>query len=360
MNFAHRLPHSGLVALFLAVATTAGAAEPFWRGVLLEPAGVSEESLAALRTDQVTAVALTLTEDSRATVKDAASRLKSAGLEVHYWFEIGRLPEVARQHPEWLASLQGHQQWRRQLPALRTETDREIVKVEPWVPIRYAEAFRAHTNRVATLLDDLPAPAAVWLNHLQGAPSACGCGHQLCRWTTDYGPKRTAEQLDHTAAAQFVRAVSTLTSGAKVIPVWATECEEADRADFCGGVACYDGRCWRDWSQQLDPLATVAEQIGVLATYKSLGRDLPRYGGTGAWVGEAVRSFQRMPPIRAGQPVPANRLIAVVQGWGVTSGQEQAQVDHAKAAGAHGILIARVPLDESWRPKIVPLARTLE
>jgi len=335
-------------------ANFAGAADHFWRGELLDAAGIDIDSLATLRSDQLNAVALVLTEDSVAAVRDAVPAIKAAGLAVQYWIEVARLPEVARRHPEWQASLQGHQQWRRQHPALRVEADAEIVKVDPWVPIHYAESFRAHTNRMGRLLAGLPAPDALWLNHLQGAPSACGCGHQLCRWTTDYGPKRSAQLLDHRAAAQFVQAIQQLAPQAKVIPVWATECEEADRADFCGGVACYDGRCWRDWSQQLDPLAEVVEQIGVLATYKSLGRDLPRYGGTGAWVGEAVRSFQRMPPVRGGQPVTADRLIAVVQGWDVVPDHLSAQIDHARAAGARGVLIARVPLDETWRPVIVP------
>ena len=34
-----------------------------------------------------------------------------------------------------------------------------------------------------------------FLNDLQAAPSACGCGNTFCRWTPDYGPIRTATEL---------------------------------------------------------------------------------------------------------------------------------------------------------------------
>ncbi len=342
-----------ILVLLLAIAR-AEAATP-WRAILLSPSAATDAELERLKTDSVLAIALYIRDGELKELRSAAARVAMAGLELHYWFEIGRNAALAEAHPEWMASIQGHQEWRRFFPGTAAEKDDEVVKAFPWVPIAYEESFNAHSNHVQRLLAELPQPATLWLNNLQGPPAVCGCGHPLCRWTTDYGPKRTATSLGDGAAAGFVRAVQRMSPKARVIPVWATECEAHDKDELCAGVGCYTGRCWKDWTKQLMPLAEAAPTIGVLTTYKILQRDLPRYGSTAGWVGEALRSFQTMPPQRNGAAVSAGRLVAVVQGWDVSADELAAQVAHATRAGAAGMVIAREPIEQSWSPRRVPL-----
>lgn len=75
---------------------------------------------------------------------------------------------------------------------------------------------------------DKPSAKRIWFNDLQGAPSACGCGHPLSCWTADYGPIKTATTLDENAAAEFIAAVKQLSVGAEIIPIFVGECEEED------------------------------------------------------------------------------------------------------------------------------------
>jgi len=127
----------------------------------------------------------------------ALATLVESGLELWYWIEIARDESMARQHPEWMSSIQGHPEWRRFHPAFPKVKENEIVKVYPWVPVFYEEALQAHLQKVNQLLRQWPAPHGIFLNDLQGAPTACGCGHPLCRWTSDYGPKKSATRLGH-------------------------------------------------------------------------------------------------------------------------------------------------------------------
>lgn len=328
-----------------------------WRGVLLAPTAATLDELQKLKRQPTQGVLLPVDGQPLEDLEAAARRIKAAGLELHYWFEIARQPALAAAHPEWMASIQGHPEWRRFFPAFPKEKENESVKVFPWVPVGYAESFNTHSNRLHQFLMRLPQPAGIWLNDLQGPPSACGCGHPLCRWTTDYGPKQTATVLGDDAAARFVRAVRVMAPAARVIPVWATECEAHDREELCAGVGCYAGRCWKEWTKQLMPLAEAAPTIGLLAIYKSLQRDQPHYGSEAAWLGKAVRSFQEMPPQRGGSAVPAERLMAIVQGWGVTEEELDAQTRHALAAGAGGVVIARAVIDQSWEPRLTPMPK---
>ena len=90
-------------------------------------------------------------KDDRAK-EDAAARLASAaGLQLFYWIEVARCPELADAHPEWMASLQGHPEWRRFYSKLPKPSDDEVVKNYPWVPVIYKESFEAHHARVRGL-----------------------------------------------------------------------------------------------------------------------------------------------------------------------------------------------------------------
>ena len=328
------------------------------RTALLRAEQVTDDRLASLATEGFSAVVLKLAASADAARDDearAARRIVASGLALHYWIEIAHSPEFADAHPEWMASLQGHEEWRRFFPDVAKPAEGEVVKNYPWVPIFYREAFDAHRDRVARLLADKPPAAVIFLNDLQAAPSACGCGHPLCRWTTDYGPKLTATKLGPDAAARFVLEVKRLAPDSRIVPVWAIECEEHDKDGVCGGVGCFQGICWKAFTQQLMPVMEQTEQLGVLLPYKLFERDLPVYGGEAAWITHALRLFETMPPVRGGKVVPVSKLIAVLQGWDVSPNQIQAQIQHATNAGAAGFVVAFDKIDQSWQPRVISM-----
>jgi hypothetical protein len=219
------------------------------------------------------------------------------------------------------------------------------------VPVLYQETFVPHLQKLKALIEGSPAPRRLFLNDLQGAPSACGCGHHLCRWTTDYGPITSATRLPDEGAANFVAVVQRMVPGSDVVPVWATECEAQDRETLCGGVGCYGGACWREWTAQLMPVAAVSPLLGVLATYRVLHRDLPVYKEPAAWVARAVAFFKDMPARYQKEGVAANRLLAIVQGWDVTPAQLDAQMAQAHQAGVKGVVVAYAAIDQGWEPR---------
>lgn len=70
----------------------------------------------------------------------AARLIQKVGLDLHYWIEIGRCPELADAHPEWMASLQGHTQWRRFFKDVpRPIRKAGVIKNYSWVSILYKE-----------------------------------------------------------------------------------------------------------------------------------------------------------------------------------------------------------------------------
>ena len=326
--------------------------EPY-RGVLVAAEQVSPAACDAWRTQAECVVLALRGGEHRPSELAGAELIQSRELPLEYFIEVGRSPELARDHPLWMASLQGHDAWRQRFPEFPQPTKSQIVKAEPWVPILYREAFAAHLSRIAELLKDMPAPRRIWLNDLQAAPSACGCGHPLCRWTADYGPLCTATPLGPTAAAEFVVAVQRLAPHTQVVPIFATECERDDHDTVCCGIDCYEGKCWHEWTGQLDPLAEVAPQIGVPCFYQLFERDLSRYGAEAAWVGAAVKSFAEMPPQRGGTAIPAQRLVCLLQGWEVGEAEVTAQIAEAQKSGAAGWLLVLTPIDQSWRPRLV-------
>ena len=66
--------------------------------------------------------------------------------KVDYFFEVGRCPELAKQHPEWMASIQGHQEWMRLFKDFSKPKKDEVVKVYPWVPVFNREPLRLTLN----------------------------------------------------------------------------------------------------------------------------------------------------------------------------------------------------------------------
>ena len=337
--------------------TRAGTAELF--GALIKAAEASTARLNELQSAGTNTVVFTLNssdDNAKKAIRAAAENAERVGLAFAYWIEVARSPELADLHPEWMASLQTHDKWRRFFPNAPRPNANEVAKTYPWVPILSREPFNAQRERVLTLLANLPAPKLIFLNDLQGAPSACGCGNPLCRWTSDYGKRRTTMPLGDDAAAIFVQAIQKASPNAEVIPVWTTECEEHDGHPdgLCAGVGCFNGICWKAYTQQLMPLADMSERLAVLALYKEFQRDIPHYGSADAsWVEFAVNTFKTMPPRHDGTAIPASRIIAIIQAWDVSAEEIEAQRQAAMNAGSNGYVEVYDKIDQSWSPKIV-------
>jgi hypothetical protein len=94
--------------------------------------------------------------------------------------------------------------------------------------------------------------------------------------------------------------------------------------------------------------------LGTLLLYKEFGQDTkthhPQQAG---WVGDALRSFQVMPPKNGGQTVAPQRLVAVLQGWDVSPDELAAQKKQAETAGAAGWVVGFAKIDQSWSPRII-------
>ena len=342
----------GLCVTHLTAAESSGTV----RAVLLDPRQLDEVRVATFRLADINAVVLrvdTNEDASRDEITRAYETAKRHDLPCYFWIEVARCPALADKRPELMASLQGHSEWRRFFPKSSEPSADEVVKTYPWVPIMSHEGFDAQLARVTKLLDGLPTPAGLFLNDLQGAPSACGCGHPLCRWTTDYGQKRSTAKLGPDAAARFVNAVSKAARVPRVIPVWATECESHDKQTLCAGVACYEGLCWKEFVKQLTPLAERSEPLALLLPFREFERDLPIYPDHAGWIREAIELMQTQPARHRGTPVPPERIIAVLQGWDVTHREVMAQIAQARLAGAGGFVVSQVPIDQSWEPRIM-------
>lgn len=328
-----------------------------FRGALLKANQATASRLTELKSDGIQSVAIPIheTSDSRATEKSACERIQQSGLSLYYWIEVARCPQLADANPDWMASLQGHSEWRRLFSDPPTPGDGEVVKTYPWVPILGREPFEGQLTRIRALLRERPQPTGVFLNDIQGAPSACGCGSHLCRWTSDYGKLRTTAPLGNRAPADFVAAVQELAPQAEVIPVWTTECEEHDGAHdgLCAGVGCFKGICWKAWTEQLIPVADRSQTLGVLLPYKDFKRDLPIYGQKAGWITHAVKSFETMPVRNQRKPVAASRLLAVLQGWDMTPQEVSQQIRVAAAAGVAGTLVAYTKIDQDWQPRLI-------
>lgn len=286
---------------------------------------------------------------------DALKQLQNVqteGIQIALWIEVARDPTLATEHPEWMASIQGHPEWRRFYPDFPNLKESQVVKVFPWVPIAYREAFAAQLQKVKRILAEWPYAKKIFLNDLQGAPSACGCGHPLCRWTTDYGPIKTATPLGVDFAARFVRSVKALRAELDVIPVWATECEEADKPGLCAGVGCYRGACWREWTAQLEPLAAESDTIGALLLESTFQR-----GDIGPnWLGDISKTFQTMPERYQRAGVPVKRLLAVIEGWQPDHGVGVVrQLGLLREAGIESFVVAQAKIDQRWEPKVFTL-----
>jgi len=68
------------------------------------------------------------------------------------------IPEMARQHPEWMAGLGHHDDWRKRLSRFSKAGPDEVVKAWPWVTIWYEEAFQCSLPASRTALGGASRP----------------------------------------------------------------------------------------------------------------------------------------------------------------------------------------------------------
>jgi hypothetical protein len=338
--------------------------EPF-EAVITVPAGVDSKQVSAWQNEGFDAVVLVLDERFEAADYAAAAKaVRASSLALYYWVEVARNPTLADEHPEWMASLGMHDDWRKRYPNLRALEDGEVAKAWPWTPIAYRQAFDAHLSRISRLLERVPSDyRGLLLNDLQGGPSACGCGNLQCRWAIDYGVPSTTETLPGVDwAARFVAEVGKLAPNKTIVPVWTTECEVHDmapgkRADaefstgFCGDVDCFDN-CRNRFAEQWTALhATTNGPTGLLVLHKELQRDRQEYGTTAQWIKRSVDYLDGLD-----RPIPHQRMWLVVQGYDVTPAEERAARETALSTGAGALLVARTRIDQSYEPRIVRAA----
>ena len=177
---------------------------------------MTEQRLRELEDQRYNSVAIVLSatdEAGKLAELKAANQVLKCGLQLAYWVEVARCPELADAHPDWMASLQTHDEWRRFFPDAPQPKPNEVIKTYPWVPVLSREPFAGQLDRVKRLLADRPTANRLFLNDIQGAPSACGCGNTLCRWTSDYGKRRTTVPLGDDAPLLFVNAIKKAGAG---------------------------------------------------------------------------------------------------------------------------------------------------
>jgi len=339
--------------------------------VIVEPDAVTNRQAADWRRDGYQAAAVVLDErHDAAAYRRAAQLLADAKLDLYYWIEVGRNPKLAEAHPEWMASLGMHDDWRERFPKAPLPKPGEVAKAYPWVPIGYRPAYDAHRTRIAELLARAAGDyRGLLLNDLQGGPASCGCGNLQCRWAIDYGVASTAEKLPgDDVAARFVADVRKLAPGKRVTPVWMTECEDrdlpADRrpggktTGYCGGVACSQNTCPKVFTKQWNALLADHDgPIALLATHEELGRDGPEYGASADWIAQAVGYLDDVLPRNGGQPPPHERVWLVVQGYDLPAEAVAAARQAAAKTGAGAVFVAQSRIDQSYEPRVVVAAR---
>jgi len=355
------LATAGWLAASAAEGEADAAAKPI-EAVIAAANGVDGDKVAAWKREGFRAVVVVLEERAEARALQKAARAVAANsLDLYYWIEVGRNPDLAERHPEWMAPLGMHDDWRKRFPKVRPTTKGEVAKAWPWVPISYRESFDAHRKRIKRLLATAPEGyRGLLLNDLQGGPASCGCGNLQCRWAVDYGVPSTATKLaGPDVAARFVAEVGKAVTGKEVIPVWTTECEQEDLpagqrpkrgwgTGYCGNVPCFD-TCRKRFAEQWKALnASRRGPTAVLLLHREFHRDLKGYGGPAGWITQAVASLAQ----RGTATIPPRRLWLVVQGYGVPAEEEAAARRLAAKTGAGLVLVARTPIDQSYEPRI--------
>lgn len=347
-------------------ATDETAAPPL-QAVFVDVDGISAARAAQWRRQGYGAAAVLLDErHDSAAYKRASRMLAEAKLDLYYWIEVARQPEMAAAHPEWMASLGTHDDWRTRFPNVPAPNDGEVAKAFPWVPLGYRDAYEAHLARVSVLLKRAAGDyRGLLLNDLQGGPASCGCGNLQCRWAIDYRVPSTTTKLEgDDVAARFVADVQKLAPAKRVIPVWMTECEDRDlpagrqagggSTGYCGGVACSRTTCPKVFTKQWSALVGAVDgPLGLIATQQELGREGRDYGEPAGWTTQPIDYLDTVLPANGGNAAGHGRLWLVVQGYGVPAEDLAASRQAAAQAGVGAVVVALTRIDQTYEPRIL-------
>ena len=80
--------------------------------------------------------------------------------------------------------------------------------------------------------------------------------------------------------------------------------------------------------------------VGLLSLYKVFARDDPAYGPEAAWTGAILERYHAVES--------EQQIISVLQGWNVTDGEIDAQIEQVLSHGASGYIVAGEEIDQSW------------
>lgn len=296
----------------------------------------------------------------RAEIDRLQENAREAGETLYLWINVGRNARLAAACPGWVAGMGSHDDWRRDFPAAPHPGPGERIGVFPWTPIWYEAVLEDRREAIVKLLGGkTPGIAGVFLNQVQGAPSACGCGNLQCRWTVDYRMGGGPRKVEGAPAALLVERLEKDLPGVQWIPVWVTECEERDQGTIstghCGTVPCFGGLCWRESTKELGALTAKSDgPLALLATEKQFQRDGASRTTPGDWLELLVSELKEIPPLHGRAAVPASRLIAVLEGDEASAAERHLLEDRALETGVRGVLVLVRPLDESWEPRLVP------
>jgi hypothetical protein len=338
------------------------------QAVIAEPGQITHvESARKWKREGFQAVAVVLDDNQdAAALREVAATLAGNSLDLYLWIEVGRSPALARKHPQWMASLGMHDDWRKHFPEVRPLQKGEVAKAWPWVPISYQESFAAHLARIKGLLASAPAEyRGLLLNDLQAGPASCGCGNLQCRWAVDYGvPSTTTKLSGPDVAARFVAEVHKLAPGKPVIPVWTPECDLEDLAGdqgpqhswstgHCGTVPCFL-TCRKRFTEQWSSLTTNHhDPVGLLLLHRELQRDRKEYGTPAGWIKHGADYVTKLDV----QPLPPSHFWLVIQGYDVTAEEEKAARRLAAERAPGAVLVARTRIDQSYEPRIATASR---
>ena len=91
-----------------------------FEAVLTRPGDATKDAAAAWKREGFTAVAIMVDDqDTAVALQTAAKAVVDSSLDLYIWVEVGRNPAMAKEHPEWLASLGSHHDWRTRFPRVR-------------------------------------------------------------------------------------------------------------------------------------------------------------------------------------------------------------------------------------------------
>jgi hypothetical protein len=330
---------------------------------LLEPAQATAEHLRTLAAEGADEFVIAFPSEGRSPAFDVAvAMVESSGCALAIWLEVGRNPALAAHAPDAVATLQGHAEWRRRFPGLPPSAADDFFRCDPWVSIRSVEGVRAQREWWDSRLVDVPSASRWYVNDLQGPPSACGCGNLQCRWTAAYGSRGGLEESPPEAARDFLEALAARLAGfaaargdaaPEVVPVLTLECELADGAHEgrCAGVACFDGRCWKEFWPQFAPVNHRFPSLGLLLLARTFERVRTPDEAAPAWIAASLETLCEASDRRAGPPVAPGRVFAVVEAFGRGACVSE-ELLAARRAGVRGVIVAEARIEQGFVPRL--------